>query len=170
MNCLQSLKRFYQQCRQTFFFSRSSLSWADDLTVTVLLEITWTTHWFNVRASRTPPVSFTSIERTKSIKIKPGCSKRSPLLQLACLVHPSAISFFRVHTILHDILGFDTIITRYTRYFKSVKNCGFFLKACSGDSRQLAKKRVNYIFLGTYPFQWVITYRGYILTFCATFI
>ena len=40
--------------------------------------------------------------------------------------HPSAISFFRVHTILHDILGFDTIITRYTRYFKSVKNCVFF--------------------------------------------
>ena len=67
--------------------------------------------------------------------------------------HPSAISFFRVHTILHDILGFDTIITRYTRYFKSVKNCVFFLKACSRDSRQLAKKSVYYIFLGTYPFQ-----------------
>ena len=82
----------------------------------------------------------------------------APDLRLACRrlpvqEHPSAISFFRIHTILHDILGFDTIITRYTRYFKSVKNCVFFLKACSGDSRQLAKKRVNYIFLGTYPFQ-----------------
>ena len=27
--------------------------------------------------------------------------------------HPSAISFFWIHTILHDILRFDTIITRY---------------------------------------------------------
>ena len=27
--------------------------------------------------------------------------------------HPSAISFFGIHTILHDILPFDTIITRY---------------------------------------------------------
>ena len=68
------------------------------------------------------------------------------------LEHPSAISFFRVHTTLHDILGFDTIITRYTRYFKSVKNCVFFLKACSRDSRQLAKKSVYYIFLGTLSF------------------
>ena len=31
--------------------------------------------------------------------------------------HPCAISFFRVHTILHDILGFDTIITRYCTIF-----------------------------------------------------
>ena len=30
--------------------------------------------------------------------------------------------FFRVHTILHDILGFDTIITRYLRYFRFGKN------------------------------------------------
>ena len=28
-------------------------------------------------------------------------------------VHPSAISFFWIHMILHDILQFDTIITRY---------------------------------------------------------
>ena len=37
--------------------------------------------------------------------------------------HPSAISFFRVHTILHNILGFDTIITRYLRYFSFGKIC-----------------------------------------------
>ena len=39
--------------------------------------------------------------------------------------HPSAISFFRVHTILHDILGFYTIydiITRYLQYFRFGKN------------------------------------------------
>ena len=29
--------------------------------------------------------------------------------------HPSAIYFFRVHTIPHDIQGIDTIITRYLR-------------------------------------------------------
>ena len=37
--------------------------------------------------------------------------------------HPCAISFFRVHTILHNILGFDTIITRYLRYFSFGKIC-----------------------------------------------
>ena len=30
--------------------------------------------------------------------------------------------FFRVHTILHDILGFDTIITQYLPYFRFGKN------------------------------------------------
>ena len=34
-----------------------------------------------------------------------------------CHKHPCAISFFRVHTILHDILGFDMIITRYYSIF-----------------------------------------------------
>ena len=52
--------------------------------------------------------------------------------------HPSAIFFFGVHTILHDILGIDTIITRYLRYFTSAnmfKICIFLLlKARSGDS------------------------------------
>ena len=37
--------------------------------------------------------------------------------------HPSAISFFRIHTILHDILGFDTIITRYYTIFSFGKIC-----------------------------------------------
>ena len=43
--------------------------------------------------------------------------------------HPSAIFFLGVHTILHDILGIDTIITRYLRYFTSAnmfKICIFF--------------------------------------------
>ena len=71
---------------------------------------------------------------------------------------PLSEIFFKVHTILHDIWGFNTIITRYSRYFTSanlVKNCGFFLKARSGDSQQLAKKHIYYNFLGTYPFQCV---------------
>ena len=79
------------------------------------------------------------------------------------LGHPWAIFFFKVHTILHDIWGFNTIITRYSRYFTSanlVKNCGFFLKARSGDSQQLAKKHVYYNFLGTYPFQCVWSLMG----------
>ena len=37
--------------------------------------------------------------------------------------HPWAISFFWVHTILNDILGFDTIITRYLQYFWFGKKC-----------------------------------------------
>ena len=37
--------------------------------------------------------------------------------------HPSAISFLWIHTILHDILGFDTIITRYQRYFMTLDRC-----------------------------------------------
>ena len=37
--------------------------------------------------------------------------------------HPCAISFFRIHTILHDILGFDTIITRYYTIFSFGKIC-----------------------------------------------
>ena len=47
------------------------------------------------------------------------------LVTIWCLCgpnHPSAISFFRVHTILHDILGFETIITQYLRYFPFGKN------------------------------------------------
>ena len=44
--------------------------------------------------------------------------------------HPSAISFFWIHTILHDILGFDTIITRYQRYFMTLDRC----KICQKNS------------------------------------
>ena len=58
-------------------------------------------------------------------KVQPLCSSSdcstwdvpADSLQSQTPHHPSAISFFRVHTILHDILGFDTIITRYLRYF-----------------------------------------------------
>ena len=41
-------------------------------------------------------------------------------------------NFFLIHMILHDIWGFDMIITRYLRYFKSanmVKIVFFLLKA-----------------------------------------
>ena len=93
------------------------------------------------------------LKLTKFDKTWKSCQEIEKFKWLTWLLdHPSAISFFRVHTILHDILGFDTIITRYTRYFKSVKNCVFFLKACSGDSRQLAKKRVNYNFFWNLSF------------------
>jgi len=89
-------------------------------------------------------------------------------------VHPSAISFFWVHTILHDIYGLDTIITRYSRYFTSasmVKICFFSSKSAFRRLATIGKKRVEYnFFLGTYTFQLVIIYGGYILTFCATFI
>jgi hypothetical protein len=44
--------------------------------------------------------------------------------------HPSAISFLWIHTILHDILGFDTIITRYQRYFMTLDQC----KICQKNS------------------------------------
>ena len=37
--------------------------------------------------------------------------------------HHWAIFCLRVNTILHDILGFDTIITRYLRYFPFGKIC-----------------------------------------------
>ena len=37
--------------------------------------------------------------------------------------HPSAISFFWIHRILHDILRFVTIITRYWRYFMTHDRC-----------------------------------------------
>ena len=40
-----------------------------------------------------------------------------------CHDHPSAISFFWIHTILHDILGFDTIITRYQQYSMTLDLC-----------------------------------------------
>ena len=43
---------------------------------------------------------------------------------------PSAISFLWIHTILHDILGFDTIITRYQRYFMTPDRC----KICQKNS------------------------------------
>ena len=35
---------------------------------------------------------------------------------------PMSDIFFWVHTILHDILGFDTIITQYLPYFRFGKN------------------------------------------------
>ena len=40
-----------------------------------------------------------------------------------CQNHPSAIFFLKVHTILHDIWVFDTIITRYLRYFMTHDWC-----------------------------------------------
>ena len=46
-----------------------------------------------------------------------------PTPQPTPLNHPSAISFFWIHTILHDILGFDTIITRYQQYSMTLDLC-----------------------------------------------
>ena len=37
--------------------------------------------------------------------------------------HPSAISFLWIHMILHDILGFDTIITQYFTTLDRCKIC-----------------------------------------------
>ena len=44
-----------------------------------------------------------------------GCG--TGILSMFAAKHPWAILIFLIHTILHDILGFDTIITRYYTIF-----------------------------------------------------
>ena len=44
---------------------------------------------------------------------RPRSASRKNIQMVVIHDHPSAISFFGIHTILHNILQFDTIITRY---------------------------------------------------------
>ena len=68
-----------------------------------LLHIVHQRRWWEVSAGQHSQIHTPAgIEGLKIDSIHPGRRE-----------HPSAISFFWIHTILHDILQFDTIITRY---------------------------------------------------------
>ena len=79
------------------------------------------------------------------------CILSYPRTRHAEYIHHSAISFFWVHMILHDIHGIDTIITRYFTS-ANMEKIAIFSKSTFRRLATIGKKCIYHNFFGNLSF------------------